>query len=243
MISLALCVVVVEAGFCLVLIFQRPSILHSFLSWAIQLLNQEGPFSAVHKGFLGSMALVLAPTLFRIFRVRRRISDPGLATLTDHLMLQTHLLEASLIGIALFLFMIICQLHSQLCEIAFLRKKLEALKKQAADSNEDHSGIHVKLNQQCGLGREEELACHKKIDALESMVLDLKKKIEDLQVDSQRKDEEIRAAEANAKALQKQSEGFLLEYDRLLEDNQSLRSQLSSVDRRLHQSDSMKKKS
>lgn len=140
--------------------------------------------------------------------------------------------------------MIICQLHARVCEIAFLRSKLEAVNKQVADSKEESLRSWSKPNQQpAGLGREVELAnCHTKIDSLESIVLDLKKKIENLEADTQQKDREIRAAEANAKALQKQSEGFLLEYDRLLEDNQSLRSQLSTVDRKLHLSDSIKKK-
>jgi len=36
--------------------------------------------------------------------------------------------------------------------------------------------------------------------------------------------------ETEVEALKKQSEGFLMEYDRLLEDNQSLRSQLQAIE-------------
>lgn len=210
--------------------------------WAIQSFKHGGPVSLVHKGFAGSLALVLAPTLFHIFRVRRCIAHSGSpTTFADRFTLQTHLIEASLIGLAYYLFMIMCQLHAHVCGVAVLRKELELLKRQAAETSLGASGLpnHGSL-----LGKEEEIMAYcQKIDALETLVLDLRKKIEELEMECKAKDEEIRAAEANTKALQKQSEGFLLEYDRLLEDNQALRGQLSVVDKKLLHSDSNRKKS
>ena len=39
-----------------------------------------------------------------------------------------------------------------------------------------------------------------------------------------------KALETEVEALRKQSEGFLMEYDRLLADNQNLRSQVQAID-------------
>ena len=68
----------------------------------------------------------------------------------------------------------------------------------------------------------------------------LKEQIEKLKAESETKSEEVKAAQASARALKKQSEGFLLEYDRLSEENQNLREQLQSIDLLLSHSDSKK---
>jgi B-cell receptor-associated protein 31 len=68
-----------------------------------------------------------------------------------------------------------------------------------------------------------------------------KEEIEKLKSELHAKVEEVKSAEANSLALRKQSEGLLLEYDRLLEDNQHLRSQLQSIDLKLSHSDNNKK--
>lgn len=68
----------------------------------------------------------------------------------------------------------------------------------------------------------------------------LQDKLKELESELERKSKDVHAAEANAVALRKQSEGFLLEYDRLLEENQNLRNQLQTSDRRLSHSGSKK---
>lgn len=80
----------------------------------------------------------------------------------------------------------------------------------------------------------------KEIKILEEEMSRLRAKVKQLESELEAKTKEARNAEANAVALKKQSEGFLLEYDRLLEDNQNLRNQLQSVDRRVSRSDSKK---
>ncbi|KAI6697532.1 hypothetical protein NL676_017651 [Syzygium grande] len=57
----------------------------------------------------------------------------------------------------------------------------------------------------------------------------LRTKAKNLENEYKTKDKEAKTAEAETEALKKQSEG-LLEYDHLLADNQSLRSQLESID-------------
>lgn len=75
---------------------------------------------------------------------------------------------------------------------------------------------------------------------LEVELTSLQAKLRNMELEIDEKTKEANSAEANALALKKQSEGFLLEYDRLLEENQNLRAQLQSLDRRLSHSDSKK---
>lgn len=78
------------------------------------------------------------------------------------------------------------------------------------------------------------------IKAMELELTTLQAKLKQVESELETKEKDVSAAEANAVALSKQSEGFLLEYDRLLEENQNLRNQLQSVDRRLSRSGSKK---
>lgn len=78
------------------------------------------------------------------------------------------------------------------------------------------------------------------IKALEEEMTTLRAKLKQLESELETKTKDANAAEANAVALRKQSEGFLLEYDRLLEENQNLRAELQSLDRRLSRSGSKK---
>lgn len=78
------------------------------------------------------------------------------------------------------------------------------------------------------------------IKVLEDEMGKLRGKVSKLETQLQEKTKEAGSAEANAMALKKQSEGFLLEYDRLLEENQNLRSQLQSLDRKFSFSEGKK---
>ncbi|KAJ6363920.1 hypothetical protein OIU76_028949 [Salix suchowensis] len=111
------------------------------------------------------------------------------------------------------------RLHHYIRELRMRRKSMEAVKKQNR-SFED--------------GKVEETK------TLEAEVSTLREKLKQLQYELEVKSKEVNTSEANAVALSKQSEGFLLEYDRLLEENQNLRSQLQSVDLRLSRSTSKK---
>lgn len=78
------------------------------------------------------------------------------------------------------------------------------------------------------------------IKALEEERTTLQTKLKQLETELDSKTNDATTSEANVVALRKQSEGLLLEYDRLLEENQNLRGQLQSVDRRLSRSGSKK---
>lgn len=78
------------------------------------------------------------------------------------------------------------------------------------------------------------------IKVLEDEMSKLRGRISKLERQLEEKSKEAVSADTNIMALKKQSEGFLLEYDRLLEENQSLRSQLQSLDRKFSFSESKK---
>lgn len=125
-------------------------------------------------------------------------------------------------GGTLFLAFMIDKLHHYIRELRIRRKSMEAAKKQ-------------------GQGFEDgKPSGSDKAKALEEEVTTLRGKVKALESDLETKTKEMSAAEANATALRKQSEGFLLEYDRLLEENQNLRNQLQSLDQTLSRSDSKK---
>ncbi|KAD3066529.1 hypothetical protein E3N88_34409 [Mikania micrantha] len=89
---------------------------------------------------------------------------------------------------------------------------MEAAKKQnrAAEENKNKGADEVKL--------------------LNDELSKLKTQIVKLESEHEAKEKEIKSAEANSLALKNQSEGFLLEYDRLLAENQDLRDQLRAID-------------
>lgn len=61
-------------------------------------------------------------------------------------------------------------------------------------------------------------------------IASLNEQIKHLKFESEERIKEARAAEANVMALKKQSDDLLIEYDRLLEDNQNILNQLHSID-------------
>ena len=114
------------------------------------------------------------------------------------------------------------RLHHYIRELRIRRKSIEAVKKQNQVFEDGKTGGA------------------KEIKALEEEKIALKAKVNQLESEFELKTKEANIAEANALALKKQSEGFLLEYDRLIEENQNLRTQLQSLDRSLSRSDSKK---
>ncbi|KAI0496613.1 hypothetical protein KFK09_022933 [Dendrobium nobile] len=125
-------------------------------------------------------------------------------------------------GYSLLLALIIDRLHHYIRELRGLRKSMEAVMKQNRALEEAKSG-----------GSDE-------IKTRDKEIAKLNEQVQQLETENEKKLKELKAAEANTTALRKQSEGFLIEYDRLLEDNQNLRNQLHSIDLTLSHSDSKK---
>lgn len=112
----------------------------------------------------------------------------------------------------LFLALMIDRLHHYIRELRLLRKTMEAAKKQNRAFEDSKNGNPGELK---AMGEE---------------IAKLKANIKNLESECETKAQEAKAAESNAEALKKQSDGFISEYGRLLEDNQNLRNQLQSAD-------------
>lgn len=114
------------------------------------------------------------------------------------------------------------RLHHYIRELRIRRKGMEAVKKQTRGSEDGKFTFSEEMK------------------AVEEERARLRAELRRLESELQSKTKDADVAEANVSALRKQSEGFLLEYDRLLEENQNLRSQLQSLDRKLSHSGSKK---
>ncbi|XP_027926366.1 B-cell receptor-associated protein 31-like [Vigna unguiculata] len=173
---------------------------------------KRGRGPVVVKTVAATLLVVLASSLYSIAKIQRRSLDSPVVNPTDQVLVSKHTLEASLMGFVLFLALIIDRLHHYIRELRLLRKAMEAAKKQSR-SFEDGKSVSA--------------AEHK---ALVEEISTLKPQIEKLESECEVKASKAKALEAEVEALRKQSEGFLMEYDRLLADNQNLRSQLQAID-------------
>ncbi|KAI3944893.1 hypothetical protein MKW92_041123 [Papaver armeniacum] len=109
-----------------------------------------------------------------------------------------HLLEASVMGFSLFLAWMTDCLHHYIRELRLLRKSMEAVKKQSRGFDDTKNGASEEAK------------------AMEEELTSLKANVKKLESECETKKEDVKATEANAKALRKQSEGFLLEYDKVV---------------------------
>lgn len=73
--------------------------------------------------------------------------------------------------------------------------------------------------------KEKEEKASKEMKRLQEELSTVSENLKKLKLESEEKDKKIETAEAHVVALQKQSADLLLEYDRLLEDNQNLQNQ------------------
>ncbi|XP_050288479.1 uncharacterized protein LOC126727063 [Quercus robur] len=209
-------VILSEMALILVLLFKTP--LRKLVILSLDRVKRgRGPIMVKTVG--ATVFVVLLSSVYSMTKIQKRWIDEGAVNPTDQVLMAKHLLEATLMGSSLFLALMIDRLHHYIRELRIRRKSMEAVQKQARGSEN---------------GKVEEAK------ALEEETAKLREKLKHLESELETRTKEVNAAEANAVALSKQSEGFLLEYDRLLEENQNLRNQLQSLDRRLSHSGSKK---
>lgn len=214
MIELLFPAILGEMAVILILLFKTP--LRKLVIMALDRLKRgTGPL--VFKTVAGVIFVFMSITVYSVTEIQSRPIDS--LNPTDQILLARHMLEASLMGFLLFLLLMIDRLHHYIRELRLLRKTMEAAKKQNR-ANEDGKSEELKV-----LGEE---------------VSRLKKHIKQLETKHETQEKEVKSAEANVLALKSQSEGFLVEYDRLLEENQNLRNQLQSIDQSLSHSDTKK---
>lgn len=205
MIQLLFSVILLEAAVIVSLLFKTP--LRKLVLMGLDCLKQgRGPI--VVKTVCVTILVVLLTTVNSILQITRHRDDetPDL-TPTDQVLFSKHLLEASLMGFILFLALMIDRLHHYIRELGLRRKTMEATRK---------NGVR--------------LAGPEEIKAREQQVETFKEMIRQLEDELEGKTKEAHSSEATVQALRKQTEGLLIEYDRLVAENQSLRSQVQSPD-------------
>ncbi|KAJ4975759.1 hypothetical protein NE237_000865 [Protea cynaroides] len=219
MIQLFFAVIFAQMALIMILLFKTP--LRKLVIMGLDRVKRgQGPVVAKTVG--GTVFVVFFSSVYSMVKIQKRSMDAGDLNPTDQVLMAKHLLEASLMGFSLFFAWMIDRLHHYIRELRLLRKTMEAVKKQNRGFEDGKNGVSEEMK------------------ALEEEVITLREKVKCFETESGTRVKELKAAEANAVALKKQSEGFLLEYDRLLEDNQNLRNQLQSIDRRVSHSDSKK---
>ncbi|XP_065879721.1 uncharacterized protein [Euphorbia lathyris] len=217
MIQLLYTLIFSEMALILILSFKTP--LRKLVLMALDRVKRgHGPVMV--KTVAGTIFVVLLSNVHSMTKIQNSpMIEEGSVNPTDMVLMGKLLLEATLMGASLFLGLMIDRLHHYIRELRMRRKNMEAVKKQSR-AVED--------------GKFEE----KK--ALEEELTALRSKLKHLQSEIDAKTKDAHASETNAVALRKQSEGFLLEYDRLLAENQEMRNQLQSLDLRLSRSGSKK---
>eukprot|EP00246_Nothoceros_aenigmaticus_P010496 TRINITY_DN27059_c0_g1_i1.p1 TRINITY_DN27059_c0_g1~~TRINITY_DN27059_c0_g1_i1.p1 ORF type:complete len:238 (-),score=47.64 TRINITY_DN27059_c0_g1_i1:261-974(-) len=192
---------------------------------------------AISRTLFVTFLVLLVSSLSSIQRTKRRIRNAGVGGghLADQHLLRTQFLETAMLGYCLLLAVAVNRFHAFLGEKANLKLQLVALKKQAKGTETEYKRLQDERIEQKRLGNLDE-----EVKSCRDVIADLRRKLEELQIESQAKDKEIKAADANCKAVQKQAEGSQLEYLRLLEETEHLRSQLSSHDRDYYTSDAKK---
>ncbi|RWR97352.1 B-cell receptor-associated protein 31-like protein [Cinnamomum micranthum f. kanehirae] len=231
---------------------------------------KRGKGPTVVKTISGTAFVVLMSSIYSMVKIQKRSDEFGSINPTDQVLMTRHLLEASLMGFSMFLALIIDRLHHYLRELRMQRKSIEALKAQQSRGFEDGKGggsdlkalleeiastkakiKKVESEDAAKTVKANEIATLKeKIKQLESEavaktadtndIVSLKAIVKQLESKVEAKDKDAKTAEANTVALRKQLEGFHLEYERLSKENQNLRDQLKSIDRKVSLSDGKK---
>lgn len=225
MIQLLSSLVIAEGTVALLLMINIPPFRKLLMKALDRSKMNSGP--AMVRTLAVAMVVILASSLTSIMKIHSRTMHLGAVTPTDQILLKTHMLEASLMGYALFLGLVIHRLHHFLRKIGGLKATVGTLKMQAG-------GTQVSPKD------EKEQTDSKATKLLKGEIAGLRQKLKKLSLDCEMMENETKSAEANAKSLQKQAEGFLMEYDRLLEDNQNLQNQLSALDKTSSKSDNKK---
>ncbi|GAA0162771.1 hypothetical protein Leryth_017830 [Lithospermum erythrorhizon] len=172
----------------------------------------------MRKGTVLTVACTISAILFSnfisIIKIQNKGAKLGTMSPMDQVLWRTNLLEASLMGFSLFLGFLIDRMHHHLNKLIKLRSKVGA-------SREDFEKLEKEKQQ----FKEKAHNASEEIKQLQKEVSSLTENLKKFKADCEQKDKRVETAEAHVASLQKQAADLLLEYDRLLEDNQILQSQ------------------
>lgn len=122
--------------------------------------------------------------------------------------------RVAFVGFTLFLGFIIDRMHHYLRKLIGLRSTMGSSKEELDQLQREK----VQL-------KESEEKASKEVKRLNEELHSVSERLEKMKLQLEEKDKQIETAEAHVVALQKQSADLLLEYDRLLENNQNLQNQ------------------
>ncbi|KAH8489951.1 hypothetical protein H0E87_025240 [Populus deltoides] len=172
----------------------------------------KGP--ATVKTIAGTMSVILFSSLMSIVKIQNKGAKLGTMSPMDQVLWRTHLLEASLMGFTLFLGFLIDRMHHYLSKLLGLRSRVGSSKEEVERLQKEKMQL-----------KEEEGKASTEMKLLQEQFSTLSENLKKLKLESEQKDKQIETAEAHVVALHKRSADLLLEYDRLLEDNQNLQAQ------------------
>ncbi|CAH8383835.1 unnamed protein product [Eruca vesicaria subsp. sativa] len=165
-----------------------------------------------------TVCVVLVASVYSMMKIQKRWIEEGAMNPTDEVLMSKHLLESTLMGGFLFLGLMIDRLHHYMRELRMRRKTMEVIKKEGS------------------VLEGEKARASEEVKSLKQEITSLQERQKQLESEIETKSKEIRTEETSGIALQKQSEGFLIEFNRLSEENQDLRNQLHAVDSRISRS-------
>lgn len=173
-----------------------------------------GKRPATVKTIAGTMSVILFFSLMNIVKIQNKGAKLGTMSPMDQVLWRTHLLEASLMGFTLFLGFLIDRMHHYLSKLIGLRRSVGSSKEEVERLQKEKMQL-----------KEKEDKASMEIKLLLEQISTLSENLKKLKLESENKDKQIVTAEAHVVSLQKQCADLLLEYDRLLEDNQNLQAQ------------------
>ncbi|XP_059296487.1 uncharacterized protein LOC132049628 [Lycium ferocissimum] len=162
----------------------------------------------------GTISAILFSNFISIIKIQNKGAKLGTMTPMDQVLWRTNLLEATLMGFLLFLGFLIDRMHHYLRKLIVLRNTAGSSKKEFERLEKEK----LQLKEKADKAAEEMKLSQKEISSL-------KETLKKVKLESEEKDKRVETAEAYVTALQKQAADLLLEYDRLLEDNQNLQNQ------------------
>ncbi|XP_055812998.1 uncharacterized protein LOC129882643 [Solanum dulcamara] len=162
----------------------------------------------------GTISAILFSNFISIIKIQNKGAKIGTMTPMDQVLWRTNLLEATLMGFSLFLGFLIDRMHHYLRKLIVLRSSAGSSKKEFERLEKEK----LQLKEKADKAAEEIKLSQKQISSLTETLKKVK-------LESEEKDKRVETAEAHVAALQKQAADLLLEYDRLLEDNQNLQNQ------------------
>ncbi|CAA7050906.1 unnamed protein product [Microthlaspi erraticum] len=174
-----------------------------------------GKCPATVKTIAGTMSVILLSNLMNIVKIQNKGSKIGTMSPMDQVLWRTHLLEASLIGVVLFLGFIIDRTHHYLEKLISLRSNVGSSKGELEQLRKERTEL-----------KEKEEKTSKEIKELKEKLSFVSENLKKAEREAEEKGAKLEIAEAHVTDLQKQSSELLLEYDRLLEDNQTLQSHI-----------------